>query len=610
MNFNSSGLTTGQFNCANFGQPSALVATTIVSGSGYQNHPTIVLAQPTTSSNSAVVAMQQFVQQQQNTTGNYVPFTSFNNVGGGDTSSACMQKDVESLKKQNDEYRVEFEKLQSTLTDYNYQMVTMQMKANSHQEEVDTILKQKLALECELKDMRVKYQQLQQQQQQANDNLDLYGGSRQLEDISIKCEDCNFEVKSSVALFIHKLNHHMESTIPRHLQLSPRSFTTVPDDNVRFKYKCFHCTIDPNREYSRHEIYSHIYQFHTFDIPYKCRLCFLMFTSKSYLVEHVSEKHSINTGRGGGGARGRARTSVNKAQQEQQPQYRSHQILPSGYLATAPNKRLREENAHEQGAEGNDINDLFRQLDNTLAIEYHGHSMSSSSVYSSAPVQQQQQQPPPSILELNTELLSQPIPQVVSYHYEQQQQRQQQQQQQQQQSRTSSIRSSSAQQQQQQSTTPKLSDEQLAEQQRRDEEIQKIMNELDGEEGLNCKYPGCKFVASNKNHLKFHISAHLMSKFKCPYCTFVGNRTVEIKRHILKSSKHSDQHVYMCPGCDYATDCDKSFRDHYNRNHSHNGFVDVTGVIERMFANESNLVGQNMFASVSSASTSVTPIKK
>lgn len=583
MNFNSPGLTADQFNCANFPQSSPIANTTIVSGSEYQTHSAIVLAQPTISPNCA--ARQHIVQQ--NNVGKYVPFTSsvtFNNVNEGDADNSCLQKDQDNLKRQNDELSAELVKLQNTLTDYNYQVMTLQMKVNSYQEERDNIFKQKLALECEFKDMRTKYQQLQPQQ--TNETQDSYGCNRQQEDFSIKCENCNFEVKSTVALFIHKLNHHMENTIPRHLQLSPRSFTSMPDDSIRFKYKCYHCTIEPNREYARHEIYSHIYQYHTFDHPYKCRTCFLFFTSKSYLTEHATEKHSINTG-----ARGKAKASL----KVQQPQYRSHQILPTGYLATN-NKRLRVDNNQDQVVDPNDINELFRQLDNTLLNDNYNNNMyllsNSASLYSSVSVQ-----PQPSILELNTELLSHPIPQTVSHQYEQQQRQQQQ-------NRAPSIRSSSAH--SQQLTTAKMSEEQLVVQQQRDIQIQKIMNELDVEESLNCKYPGCKFVASNKNHLKFHISAHLMSKFKCPYCTFVGNRTVEIKRHILKSSKHTDQHVYMCPECDLATDCDKTFRDHYNRNH--NALVDVTEIIEKMFANESNMVGQNMFASASS--NNVTPIKK
>ena len=67
----------------------------------------------------------------------------------------------------------------------------------------------------------------------------------------------------------------------------------MPDDSISFRYRCKCCEIDSQREFARHEIYVHIYQFHTFDLPFKCKFCFLYFTSKSYLNDHIIEKHSL-----------------------------------------------------------------------------------------------------------------------------------------------------------------------------------------------------------------------------------------------------------------------------------------------------------------------------
>ena len=107
---------------------------------------------------------------------------------------------------------------------------------------------------------------------------------------------------------------------------------------------------------------------------------------------------------------------------------------------------------------------------------------------------------------------------------------------------------------------------------------------------LKCTYPGCGFTAPSRDRLQFHMSAHTMSKYKCPYCAYVGNILVDIRRHILKSKKHEGLNVFQCLKCDYGSDCERTFKDHLKKQHyGHN--VDETAldaVLEQLFLNENN----------------------
>ncbi|KAJ6220614.1 hypothetical protein RDWZM_006426 [Blomia tropicalis] len=463
------------------------------------------------------------------------------------TSGSYIQKEIESLKKNNQELQIEIEKYRTSYNECNYQMMSSNMKLNNCKEQLEQLIKEKLEYEKRYKELRNKYEEK------------CFTSNQTIEDRSLFCDECNFEVKSQVALFIHKLNHHFDSSaVPRHLQLSTRSFTTMPDDSIRFKYKCRCCEIDAEREFARHEIYVHIYQFHTFDVPFKCKLCFLYFTSKTYLNDHLAEKHSqhhitnlTNSIRQGKGKR-KSLTQTNLDQNHSfgdEPLHQPTILVDLQLNSTLPlnirtesmpnselsNKRLKINSESTSNGTSKEMNELLNQLvGDTIGQDLRSqtHQLSTSQKQAN-------------------ECSACPSPSITTC--------------------TSSI------------TSPSVVV---------NENFQQIMNELDVDSSLNCKYPGCKFVATTKNHLKFHISAHLMSKYKCPYCTFVGNRIIEIKRHILKSAKHADQHVYLCTDCDFATDCEKTFRDHYTR--YHNSTADISVVIERMFANESNKVGQNM----------------
>ncbi|CAG2170119.1 unnamed protein product [Oppiella nova] len=66
---------------------------------------------------------------------------------------------------------------------------------------------------------------------------------------------------------------------------------------------------------------------------------------------------------------------------------------------------------------------------------------------------------------------------------------------------------------------------------------------------FKCTFPDCGFVTNSQEKLDFHVKAHTNTKYKCPYCPYVSNTIVDIKRHIQKSKKHEGQKVYACQQC-------------------------------------------------------------
>jgi uncharacterized Zn-finger protein len=107
---------------------------------------------------------------------------------------------------------------------------------------------------------------------------------------------------------------------------------------------------------------------------------------------------------------------------------------------------------------------------------------------------------------------------------------------------------------------------------------------------LKCTYPGCGFTAPSRDRLQFHMSAHTQSKYKCPYCAYVGNILVDIRRHILKSKKHEGLNVFQCIKCDYGSDCERTFKDHLKKYHYglHVEESALDSILEQLFLNENN----------------------
>ncbi|OTF73032.1 hypothetical protein BLA29_000832, partial [Euroglyphus maynei] len=105
---------------------------------------------------------------------------------------------------------------------------------------------------------------------------------------------------------------------------------------------------------------------------------------------------------------------------------------------------------------------------------------------------------------------------------------------------------------------------------------------------LKCTFPDCNFVTIFPSTLEFHLQAHLTTKYKCPYCPYVANAIVDIKRHIQKNKKHEGMKMYSCQKCSFAADCDRLFKEHLRSYHFGYEATDavIDYFIEEMFSNK------------------------
>ena len=104
-----------------------------------------------------------------------------------------------------------------------------------------------------------------------------------------------------------------------------------------------------------------------------------------------------------------------------------------------------------------------------------------------------------------------------------------------------------------------------------------------------CHFDECFFEADSKDRLDFHLFSHCSSRFKCPFCPYVSNVLNDIKRHVTKGGKHEGASMFNCPNgcCDFATNCDKAFREHLRSVHFAKTIDDksLTSYIEELFVN-------------------------
>ena len=160
-----------------------------------------------------------------------------------------IQKELNLERQQKLQLQQEFQKAVQAQQELNYQCMTLRLEVAKYQQH---------------------FQNLQQSGLvpiQPNQQLTHSVKEEPNPDETHICDECQFETKSQVSLFIHKLNHTLGSSTPRHLHLPTRVFTTKPDTNVTFTYKCPSC--DEATTLSRHEVYPHIYQFHSSEQPHK-----------------------------------------------------------------------------------------------------------------------------------------------------------------------------------------------------------------------------------------------------------------------------------------------------------------------------------------------------
>lgn len=163
-----------------------------------------------------------------------------------------LQKELNLERQQKMSLQTEFQKAVQAQQELNYQCMTLRLEVAKYQQHFQNLQQSGLTL------------QSVQSNQHLTQNIKTEENSPEESHI---CDECQFETKSQVSLFIHKLNHTLGATTPRHLHLPTRVFTTKADSNLTFTYKCPSC--DEASPLTRHEIYPHIYQFHSSEQPHK-----------------------------------------------------------------------------------------------------------------------------------------------------------------------------------------------------------------------------------------------------------------------------------------------------------------------------------------------------
>lgn len=415
-----------------------------------------------------------------------------------------IQKELNLERQQRQSLQQEFQKQVQAQQELNYQCMTLRLEVAKFQQHQH-------------------FQSIQTglHSNQSNQQLVQQNQTIKMEDkpeVNHICDECQFETKSQVSLFVHKLNHSFGASTPRHLHLPTRVFTTKSDGAVTFTYKCGSC--DESNSFSRHEIYPHIYQFHSSEQPHKCPICLLYFTHSDYLAEHKLDKHKMGVidspgvssgrGRGRGGRGSNSQSRVN------------NRNTPKASVISPVSKAS-----------------VIQTAYGPVKIEAMTSQTNSNSGQNSSQ--------PTGSDGTATKRKVEDSPDIICI------------------SETTPAKQMSV----QKTTTITIAKD---------------------DDELSCTYPGCGFTAPSRDRLQFHMSAHTMSKYKCPYCAYVGNILVDIRRHILKSKKHEGLNVFQCQKCDYGSDCERTFKDHLKKYHFGHDIEEsaLDTLLEELFLNENN----------------------
>lgn len=345
-----------------------------------------------------------------------------------------LQKELNVERQQKIQLQSEFQKAVQAQQELNYQCMTLRLEVAKYQQHQHFQSLQQTGIHSS--------QSNQHFIQQSNQTIKTEDIKQEVTQV---CDECQFETKSQVSLFIHKLNHSLGSSTPRHLHLPTRVFTTKSEGIVNFSYKCPSC--DESSPLARHEIYPHIYQFHSSEQPHKCPICLLYFTHSDYLAEHKLDKHKMGVidspGVSSGRGRGRGGRTANS-------QSRTNSKNSSKSLISSPVPTKQSVIQTPYGA--------VKQESGTASTPGNSGPNSGSADTSG---NKRKAEDSPDII-----CISENPSKQMSVQ------------------KTTTI------------TIAKDDDE------------------------LSCSYPGCGFTAPSRDRLQFHMSAHTMSKYKCPYCAY------------------------------------------------------------------------------------------
>ena len=94
-----------------------------------------------------------------------------------------------------------------------------------------------------------------------------------------------------------------------------------------------------------------------------------------------------------------------------------------------------------------------------------------------------------------------------------------------------------------------------------------------GANGKKIKCQFCPYTTFSRQHLDRHLAgAHESGSGKnnqyfCRKCSFSCNSMDNLRKHILKTTKHPDSHVYDCHLCSFKNNSRLDFKNHLIRIH-------------------------------------------
>ena len=166
-----------------------------------------------------------------------------------------LQDQLNSLQQQRDQLQKELNAEKQKVMQMSQQLSAQQQISLQMQQQYE---QQMRALQFELSKYKTPHQTTQEaiiQAQNAHQSVMPFSNTGKTIGVNGEhvCDSCQFRTKSEVSLLLHKVNHGLTQ---KNLQLPTTIFTTKNNTNHSFLYRCPAC----DGKFTRHEIYSHIYQ--------------------------------------------------------------------------------------------------------------------------------------------------------------------------------------------------------------------------------------------------------------------------------------------------------------------------------------------------------------
>ncbi|XP_063697560.1 zinc finger protein Xfin-like [Culicoides brevitarsis] len=80
----------------------------------------------------------------------------------------------------------------------------------------------------------------------------------------------------------------------------------------------------------------------------------------------------------------------------------------------------------------------------------------------------------------------------------------------------------------------------------------------------------CDFETRHSGHLKRHLKVHDTNEdrfLQCPHCDYRCNIMDNLRKHVIKTSKHIGRYLYECSDCNTGTNSTQEFKEHLSSYH-------------------------------------------